>query len=88
MKPYDGFRFVSTAAQQVDAAAFRRVGAPGRRSSLARELTLALLFKMIVLTGLWALFFRSQPEGREPPYPAILIGSSPLSSANQEGLKP
>lgn len=88
MKPNDGFRPVSAAAQQAGATAFRRLAAAGRRSPLARELTLALLFKMIVLSGLWALFFRSHPDGRDPPRPAILPGSSPLSSANQEALKP
>jgi len=88
MKPYDGFRSVSAAAQQAGVTAFRRLALAGRRSPLAREITLALLFKMIVLSGLWALFFRSHPDAREPPRPAILLGSSSLSSPNQEALKP
>jgi hypothetical protein len=88
MKPYDGFRSVSAAAQQAGVNAFRRLAAVGRRSPLARELTLALLFKMVVLSGLWALFFRPHPDAREPPRPAILPGSIPFSSPNQEALKP
>ena len=88
MKPCDGCRSVPVHAPRAGMAAFKRLAGLGRRFPFARELTLALLFKMIVLSGLWALFFRSHPDAREPPRPAILLGSSPLSSPNQEALKP
>ncbi|MEW6037115.1 MAG: cytochrome oxidase putative small subunit CydP [Pseudomonadota bacterium] len=88
MKPPEGVRSVLAAAQRAGVAALRQVVEVDRRSALAREITLALLFKAIALMGLWALFFRSHPAAQEPPRPAILLGSSPLSSPNQEALKP
>jgi hypothetical protein len=88
MKPADGVRSVLAAAQRAGVAAFRRLAAVDRRSALARELTLALLFKMFVLLGLWALFFRPDPDAPKLSRPAILLGFSPLSSPNQEALKP
>lgn len=59
----------------------------GRRFPLARELALALLFKLIVLWGLWALFFRPSPEIPKPPLATVLFAANPVSS-NQEALKP
>ncbi|MDD2769536.1 MAG: hypothetical protein PHT19_12430 [Methylococcus sp.] len=59
----------------------------GRRFPLARELALALLFKLIVLWGLWALFFRPNPEVPKPLLATVLFAANPVSS-NQEALKP
>ncbi|QJD30713.1 hypothetical protein [Methylococcus geothermalis] len=69
-------------------AAFKRLAGLGRRFPFARELTLALLFKMIMLWGLWALFFRPDPDAPKPSRPAVLLSANPFSSPNQEALKP
>ncbi|MDD5034000.1 MAG: hypothetical protein PHE55_04515 [Methylococcaceae bacterium] len=45
--------------------------------SLSREITAALLIKLVLLAGLWYLFFHEPHGASRPPGIESLFGSSP-----------
>ncbi len=55
----------------------------GKRRSLSREITLALLIKVALLTGLWFFFFQGNPkESTAKPGIEALFASSPRAVAS------
>lgn len=57
-------------------------------SPLGRELALALLFKLIVLWGLWALFFSVDSAAPPKPVSSVLFTENPVSYSDKRAPKP
>lgn len=56
---------------------------PSKRRTLSREITVALLIKLVLLSGLWFLVFRDgDGNSKAKPDIAAVFGSQPAGNAH------